>query len=338
MVSDQSGDRPFYVMPLYKSTLREFLHEKKADEEKIETFVKILDGVEAAHLRNIIHRDLKPENVLLNPGTDDLVIADFGIAHFEEEDLQNTVETSTSERLANWEYASPEQRRAGQVVDKRADIYSLGLMLVELFTGAVPHGADPTTIASVAPEYSYLDAIANSMRQHLPERRPESIAEIKTGLIARRLDFVQQQRIDSLKRQVIPVAEISDPLIDDPIRLVDVDYKYSELIFTLSQAPNAAWIRRFNNQGSFTSLMGSEPQRFGFFDITAKVRADEHSAPIVVGYFKTYIRQTNSMYERDVREQAKEIEERSRRDLQERIDRDERELAVRQRVMANIKL
>ena len=90
-------------------------------------FSKILDGVEAAHLRQIFHRDLKPENIPINPASGELVVADFGVAHFEEDDLIDSVQTKVGERLGNFEYAAPEQRRPGQVVDHRADIYSLGL-------------------------------------------------------------------------------------------------------------------------------------------------------------------------------------------------------------------
>ena len=130
----KSGNRPFYVMPLYESTLRRELTAKRVTGQELELFSWIMDGVEAAHLQRIIHRDLKPENILLNTSTRQLVVADFGIAHFEEENLLHTVETEAGDRLASWEYAAPEQRRPGQTVDQRADIYSLGMILVELFT------------------------------------------------------------------------------------------------------------------------------------------------------------------------------------------------------------
>jgi serine/threonine protein kinase len=84
------GEQPFYVMPLYSSTLRGFIASNATGAQRLATFVKILDGVEAAHLRQIIHRDLKPENILLNLQNGELVVADFGIAHFEEDDLLNT--------------------------------------------------------------------------------------------------------------------------------------------------------------------------------------------------------------------------------------------------------
>jgi serine/threonine protein kinase len=57
----------------------------------------------------VSHRDLKPENILVSTAAD-LVVADFGAAHFAEELLHTAVKTGDAERLANFRYAAPEQR------------------------------------------------------------------------------------------------------------------------------------------------------------------------------------------------------------------------------------
>jgi serine/threonine protein kinase len=101
-------------------------------------FSQILDGVEAAHLQNVIHRDLKPENILCDQNFATIAIADFGTARFTEDILATAIETGPSQRLANFQYAAPEQRTVGGDVQATADIYALGLMLNELFTGSVP--------------------------------------------------------------------------------------------------------------------------------------------------------------------------------------------------------
>lgn len=330
-------DRPFYVMPRYQTTLRKYLTTDAQPHEKLEVFSRILNGVEAAHLKQIIHRDLKPENILMNPGTGEVVVADFGIAHFEEDMLATSVETSVGDRLANFEYAAPEQRRPGGTVDQRTDIYALGLMFNELFTRQVPHGADPLSIGSVAPEYAYLDEIANTMRQNSPERRPASIGQIKNALIARHIDFVQQQKLDELKRTVIPASEISDPLIDDPIKLVDVDYRNGQLIFTISRSPNIRWQQRFRNMGSYSSIMGSGPESFGFSGTTATVQVREDTAQMVVNHFKNYLHHTNQMYANEVRTQAQHEEQQMRRELQESLERETRERETRERIKSQLK-
>ena len=73
-------------MPLYSGTLRELMARDITPERILIYFGQILDGAEAAHLQGVWHRDLKPENILFSESANKLVVADFGIAHFEEEE------------------------------------------------------------------------------------------------------------------------------------------------------------------------------------------------------------------------------------------------------------
>jgi serine/threonine protein kinase len=114
---------PFYVMPLYPSTLRKVLKQGVPPVKAMHYFSEILDGVEAAHLQNVWHRDLKPENVLHDPASDMLVVSDFGIAQFMVEAMHTSVETKPHERLANFQYAAPEQRTGGVSSSIRDPIY-----------------------------------------------------------------------------------------------------------------------------------------------------------------------------------------------------------------------
>ena len=139
------GKLPFYLMGLFPASLRSVLNGTVGPYDTLSIFFKILDGVEAAHLKGVVHRDLKPENVLLDQKQDRLVVADFGIARFVQEDLYTAVETKNQKRLANFVYAAPEQRSRKVAVDARADIYALGLILNEMFTGMLPrppHGGE----------------------------------------------------------------------------------------------------------------------------------------------------------------------------------------------------
>jgi serine/threonine protein kinase len=98
---------PFYVMPRYAGSLRTLLKSGIPAQKALPYFAHILDGMEAAHLQKVIHRDLKPENILYDAKGDLLLVADFGIAHFEEDELFTAVETKDSDRLANFQYAAP---------------------------------------------------------------------------------------------------------------------------------------------------------------------------------------------------------------------------------------
>jgi serine/threonine protein kinase len=212
LVAVGSSELPFFIMPYYDATVRTLLAKGIGTNEALPLFVKILDGVEAAHLKGVFHRDLKPENILCSAdGTP--AIADFGIADFREEEFYTLVETRPNERLANFEYAAPEQRRRGYSVDQRADIYALGLMLNEFFTGRVLQGTGFARIGAHAPNQGYLDEIVEKMVQQDPAARYSTIDEIKKDLIAREQLFVSRQKLDALTKDVVSESELDDSLV-----------------------------------------------------------------------------------------------------------------------------
>src|SRR5262249_30968469 len=120
---------PFYVMKRYDESLRELIRTGMKVDAVLPFFSQLLDGVEAAHLLGVVHRDLKPENFLFDKASSSLAVADFGIARFTEHLIATIVETAPAQRLANFQYAAPEQRQSGASVGVPADIYALGLIL-----------------------------------------------------------------------------------------------------------------------------------------------------------------------------------------------------------------
>src|SRR3546814_2768162 len=100
-------------------------------------------GREYAHRRGFVHRDIKPANLLFGDEGRPR-IADFGLARALAEAAWTEPQGAV---LGTARYASPEQAQ-GEPVDGRADVYSLGLVLIEAVDGSVPFAAD-TTIAKI---------------------------------------------------------------------------------------------------------------------------------------------------------------------------------------------
>ena len=102
--------------------------------------MQVADALSAAHQLGIVHRDLKPENIMIgrkHDGGDWVKVVDFGIAKTIESEMGQNV-TTAGVSLGTPEYMSPEQF-AGEKLDHRTDIYSLGLVLFNMLTGQLPY-------------------------------------------------------------------------------------------------------------------------------------------------------------------------------------------------------
>jgi serine/threonine-protein kinase len=110
----------------------------------IPLLVQMCRGLQHAHELQIVHRDLKPENVMLIPGTGQpasyrAVVMDFGLAKERRAGPELVKLTATGIVLGTPEFMSPEQIR-GKPLDGRSDVYALGVLAFEMFTGQLPFG------------------------------------------------------------------------------------------------------------------------------------------------------------------------------------------------------
>lgn len=338
--TDENGRAvPFYVMPYYLDTLRTLLRTGITPLRGHQLALKLLDAVEAAHLLGTSHRDLKPENIFFDKPSDLLILGDFGAAAFAPEQMATELETAPHTRLANFLYSAPEQRRTGLAVDHRADLYALGVLVNELFTGQVLQGAGYRRVAEAAAQYGYYDAIVEWLVQHDPQRRPESVDAIKSRLAVLANAEVSRQKLSSLSQTVVSADDPDDPYIADPPRIASVDYHNKALTFTLSRSVSEDWISAFRQINYHTSMMGASPADFRIRDNQAVVLL-QYNEPTpenvqrVVDDFKRFLELTTTDYTKRSRRARQQQEERKRQALAEEIEQERR----RQEILKHLQL
>ncbi len=161
-------------------------------ERTLAVCAQILDAFEYAHSQGVIHRDIKPANIMLCPG-DRIKIMDFGIARV----MGATRMTMTGRLVGTPNYMSPEQI-LGRDVDNRSDIYSLGIVLYQMITGAVPFSRTsdfailrsqvedpPPSPREMGQDISGgLENVLMRALKKNPEDRFQSVAQFKAALCA----------------------------------------------------------------------------------------------------------------------------------------------------------
>jgi serine/threonine protein kinase len=136
--------RPFFVMELVKGTpITRYAEEHRLTvRDRLVLFADVCRAVQHAHQKGVIHRDLKPSNILVAPydGTPVPKVIDFGVAKATGSPLTDkTLFTEFGAVVGTLEYMSPEQAELNNLdIDTRSDVYSLGVLLYELLTGATP--------------------------------------------------------------------------------------------------------------------------------------------------------------------------------------------------------
>jgi WD40 repeat protein/tRNA A-37 threonylcarbamoyl transferase component Bud32 len=192
--------------------LRERLRQGRLDPgDAIGIVAQVASALDAAHARALVHRDVKPSNILLDPGarpdgSDHVYLADFGLT-------RRITDEATDENgslMGTIDYVAPEQV-AGEEVDGRADVYSLGCVLYECLVGQPPFRRDSELAVVFAHLHTEAPA-ASEQRLELPHALDE--------VIARSLAKDPQDRFETCRE--LAQAALAVAVDEASRRLVDV--------------------------------------------------------------------------------------------------------------------
>ena len=264
---------PFwYAMPPYDHCLYDELASIAGAHERIyAVFRSILDSIRYAYGQGIIHRDLKPENVLMN-SDDDLVVSDFGLGRVL--DSKTTRKTATGTRLGTFLYCSPEQMMDFKRADHRSDIFSLGRMLYELYTGELT-----SAIQDLSSVPALIAPIVERATATNPDNRYPTVDKMLgefDGAMEVMLGVVESGSLSDLVEKLRAAPSWSDEEITRLIKALEDAQTEDDVIHEgLMKIPPALFARVAARSRSLAR---------GLILKDAEMRADLLTAAIVVGY------------------------------------------------------
>ena len=168
-------------------------------EEKLRILIKVLEALQHAHTQGVVHRDIKPSNIHITPdGT--VKLMDFGLARV----LTADTLTASGSVLGTPHYASPEQLK-GETVDRRSDIYSVGVMAYEMLSGRRPFEPDNESISSVI--IKVINEAAKPMDTDLSRMLPDLETIVSTALA--KSPNERYQSADDMRRALVTFLDSS---------------------------------------------------------------------------------------------------------------------------------
>ena len=180
-IYDAGEDQGLYyiVMELIRGKTLSALESGELGYKQALTYVyEILEALEYANSQGVVHRDIKPSNVMIVEGGKHVKLTDFGLARRASDVTQTT---RTGQIVGTISYLAPE-RFLSKPADVRSDLYSVGIVMYEIFTGTLPFRSDRDDI--VATMYSHVHDLPTPPRE-INRNIPESLEAVIMRAIAR---------------------------------------------------------------------------------------------------------------------------------------------------------
>lgn len=190
---------------------------------------QIVDALAAAHAAGIVHRDLKPDNVMLidrGTGYDAVKVLDFGIAKLDT-GTGGPALTQLGTVFGTPQYMAPEQA-AGQSVDRRADLYTVGMMLYEMLSGTLPFDGDE------------IGAVLAKQITVVPDPLPEYLDPQLRALVARQLEKNADDRLQTAEEVLTEIDSILARLMQDPSSVLHASVPPMSASFSLIPPSNVS--------------------------------------------------------------------------------------------------
>jgi hypothetical protein len=156
------------------------------------------------------------------------------------------------------------------------------------------------------------------MLQQEADRRPSSIKDVKNEINSAQRQFVALQKVSQISGTVIPDEEVDDPLIADPLQLIDWKWNQGLLTLVLSQPVNPTWLWALHNMLGFSSAFGKGPEMFKIHGDQAAIQANPDEVQRLIDHFKSWIPLANQRYEHKVREDQRQEQENRKEQLRKK--------------------
>jgi serine/threonine-protein kinase len=220
--------QPFFVMELLEGQSLASLIRRGGPipaARAVDIVRQIAEALSAAHDHSIVHRDLKPDNIHISPagpGQERVTIVDFGLAKV----IGTSRLTRAGMVFGTPHYMSPEQAM-GEATDHRADVYALGIVMYEMFTGRVPFEADsymgvltkhmymaptPPSQLLVTAELGVLEDITLRCLEKKPDHRYATLRELIHDLDLAMHAGNDERPSASRQRRSVPRSLLADEL------------------------------------------------------------------------------------------------------------------------------